>query len=265
MSSKIVLLTFADNENRIARITLNRPQARNALSQDMLVALKQAITEVNAIDTVRAVVIDANGPGFCAGHDLKEMAAHRQDGDEGRAYYEQLFAVCSDFMLEIVKSPKIFIAQIDGIATAAGCQMVAACDMAIASESARFGVNGISSGLFCSTPMVSLSRNAGRKRAMELLTTGALMSAQEALTAEIINRVVSADELSAAVLTMAQAVAEKPAKVLALGKQAFYAQLEMPLADAYEHTSKVITENMMMDDAKEGICAFIEKRQPNWN
>ena len=265
MSEKIVLLNFVDSAKRIARITLNRPKARNALSEEMLVHLQRAVDEVDQIDSVRAVIIDANGPGFCAGHDLKEMTAHRDDGDEGQAYYERLFSLCSTFMLSIVQSPKIFVAQIDGIATAAGCQMVAACDMAIASDNARFGVNGISSGLFCSTPMVSLSRNAGRKRAMELLTTGALMSAQEALGAEIINRVTSPGALNKAVMDMASAIAAKPAKVLALGKQAFYAQLEMPLADAYAHTSKVITENMMMDDAKEGICAFIEKRQPNWD
>jgi len=265
MSNEIVLLNFVDEAKRIARLTLNRPKARNALSEDMLIHLQGAVDDVNKIDSVRAVIIDANGPGFCAGHDLKEMTAHRDDDDEGRAYYERLFALCSTYMLSIVQSPKIFIAQIDGIATAAGCQMVAACDMAIASDDGRFGVNGISSGLFCSTPMVSLSRNAGRKKAMELLTTGALMSAHEALEAEIINRVVSPDELDHAVMDMANAIAAKPAKVLALGKQAFYAQLEMPLSDAYAHTSKIITENMMMDDAKEGICAFIEKRQPHWD
>lgn len=257
----LVLLSRADG---VATLTLNRPKARNALSEAMLEAVAGAIQTVNSDDNLRVVVVSHNGPGFCAGHDLKEMNDHRADADGGRGYYERLFATCSDLMMSVVASPKIFIARIDGIATAAGCQLVAACDMAIASDHARFGVNGINAGLFCSTPMVSLSRNAGRKKAMELLTTGHLMSAQEAVEAGIINKSVSSDQLDAEIATMAEAVAAKPAHVLALGKQAFYRQLEMPLADAYAHTSKVITENMMMDAANEGICAFIEKRSPNW-
>jgi enoyl-CoA hydratase/carnithine racemase len=262
MSEPLVLLSSA---NGIAHMTLNRPQARNALSEDMLAAIKEAIDTVNGDPNLRVVVIDANGPGFCAGHDLKEMNAHRADEDAGKAYFEKLFATCCDVMLAVVESPKIFIAKIHGIATAAGCQLVAACDMAIASDIARFGVNGINAGLFCSTPMVSLSRNAGRKAAMELLTTGQLMGAEEAERANIINRVVACDDLDSEVDQMAEAVAAKPAAVLALGKQAFYQQLEMPLEQAYAHTSKVIAENMMMEDAREGICAFIEKRQPNWD
>ena len=265
MPDQLVLLSSAPGSDGIATMTLNRPKARNALSQDMLKALQDTIATINADENLRAVIVCANGPGFCAGHDLKEMTAHRDDDDGGRAYYEKLFAACSEVMLSIVRSPKIFIAQIDGIATAAGCQLVAACDMAIASDHARFGVNGINAGLFCSTPMVSLSRNAGRKAAMELLTTGHLMSADEAAQAGVINRSVSADALAAEVNAMASAVAAKPARVLALGKQAFYRQLEMPLEQAYAHTSKVITDNMMMPAAKEGICAFIEKRQPDWD
>lgn len=253
------------HHHAIARITLNRPAARNALSQEMLSQLNSAIVQVNQISSVCAVILDANGPGFCAGHDLKEMTAHRDDEDGGKAYYDKLFADCSKMMLAIVQSPKIFIAKVDGIATAAGCQLVGACDMAIASSEARFGVNGISSGLFCSTPMVSLSRNVGRKKAMELLTTGALMSALDAVSAELLNRVVEPADLEASVVETAQAVASKPASVLALGKKAFYAQLEMPLEEAYQYTSKVISDNVMMDEAKEGICAFIEKRKPNWD
>jgi len=261
MTEPLVLLSSGDG---IATLTLNRPQARNALSEDMLTALKSTIQSIDSDENLRVVIVEGNGPGFCAGHDLKEMNGHRQDDDGGRGYFERLFAACSDVMLSIVQSPKIFIAKIDGIATAAGCQLVAACDMAIASDHARFGVNGINAGLFCSTPMVSLSRNAGRKAAMELLTTGHLMSAPEAANAGVINKFVSTDQLDEAVATMANAVAEKPASVLALGKQAFYRQLEMPLDEAYAHTSKVITDNMMMDAACEGISAFIEKRKPEW-
>ena len=262
MTEQIVDLSRA---NGIATLTLNRPKARNALSEDMLAALKSTMQDINSDENLRVVIVEGNGPGFCAGHDLKEMNNHRQDEDGGRDYFERLFAACSDLMLSIVQSPKIFIAKVDGIATAAGCQLVAACDMAIASDHARFGVNGINAGLFCSTPMVSLSRNAGRKAAMELLTTGHLMSASEASKAGVINKAVASDQLDAAVESMASAVAAKPASVLALGKQAFYRQLEMPLDQAYAHTSKVITDNMMMDAAREGICAFIEKRQPEWN
>lgn len=257
----LVLLSTADG---IATMTLNRPNARNALSEAMLGAIACTIQTVNSDDSLRVVVISHNGPGFCAGHDLKEMNNHRADADGGRGYYERLFAACSDLMMSVVSSPKIFIARIDGIATAAGCQLVAACDMAIASDHARFGVNGINAGLFCSTPMVSLSRNAGRKAAMELLTTGRLMSAQEAVEAGVINKSIPGDQLDDEINQMASAVAAKPASVLALGKQAFYRQLEMPLADAYAHTCQVITENMMMDVANEGISAFIDKRSPNW-
>ncbi len=265
MTEKNEPLVLLSSQNGIATITLNRPKARNALSEAMLAAIAGAIDTVNNDETLRVVVVTHNGPGFCAGHDLKEMNSHRDDDDGGRAYYERLFSACSDLMMSVVQSPKIFVARVDGIATAAGCQLVAACDMAIASDHARFGVNGINAGLFCSTPMVSLSRNAGRKAAMELLTTGHLMSADEAVKAGVINRAVASDQLDEEVSKMANAVAAKPASVLALGKQAFYQQLEMPLAQAYAHTSKVITDNMMMDAANEGICAFIEKRSPNWD
>lgn len=260
-TDQLVLLSQKDG---IATMTLNRPAARNALSEAMLEAISAAIETVNAEDGLRVVIVSHNGPGFCAGHDLKEMNNHRDDDDGGHAYYQRLFAVCSDLMMSVVQSPKIFIARVDGIATAAGCQLVAACDMAIASDQARFGVNGINAGLFCSTPMVSLSRNAGRKAAMELLTTGRLMSAKEAVKAGVVNQTATSENLDEEINKMATLVAAKPASVLALGKQAFYRQLEMPLDEAYAHTSKIITDNMMMDAANEGICAFIEKRHPNW-
>ena len=265
MSDHVNEIVLLSRKDAIATITLNRPKARNALSEAMLAAIASTIADINQDEKLRTVIVSHNGPGFCAGHDLKEMNNHRADDDGGRAYYDRLFATCSDVMMSIVKSPKIFIARIDGIATAAGCQLVAACDMAIASDHARFGVNGINAGLFCSTPMVSLSRNVGRKAAMELLTTGHLMSAQEAVDAGVINRAVASDQLDTEITNMATAVAAKPASVLALGKQAFYRQLEMPLAEAYAHTSKVIADNMMMDAANEGINAFIEKRSPDWD
>ena len=257
-----VRMTSADG---IAVLTLNRPNAFNALSEMMLDALVAAISTAENDPGTRVVIITHEGPGFCGGHDLKEIHAHRRDADHGRAYYDRLLAACADMMAGIVASPKIFIARIDGIATAAGCQLVAACDMAIASETSRFGVNGINAGLFCSTPMVALSRNAPRKLVMELLTTGRLMTAEEAVQASLINRAVPAGELGAAVNEMAGAIAAKPASVLALGKQAFYRQLEMPLTEAYAHTSEVITRNLMMDEAREGIAAFIEKRKAEWD
>lgn len=262
MENQPVLLNI---QERIATLSLNRPQARNALSSEMLDAICSAIEEINGNENVRAVIVDARGPGFCGGHDLKQMTGYRSDDDGGRARFEQLFASCSTMMQAIVNSPKIFIARVHGIATAAGCQLVGACDMAVAEEGARFGVNGINAGLFCSTPMVSLSRNVGRKSAMELLTTGSMINAQQAQQAGLVNKVVAAEMLDETVQEMASAVAAKPAAVLALGKQAFYRQLELPLDQAYDFASKVITDNIMLDEAQEGIGAFIEKRQPNWD
>ncbi len=257
-----VLLSHVDGG--VLRLTLNRPRQRNPLSQAMLAALTEALQQAAADKTVRAIIIDAEGPGFCGGHDLKEMTAHRGDADGGKAYFEQTFHACATLMQAIVGHPKVIVAQVQGIATAAGCQLVAACDLAVASTEARFGVNGINSGLFCSTPMVALSRNIARKRAMALLTLGELMSAEEAEQAGLVNRVVAPGELEQAADDMAARLAARPGAVLALGKQAFYRQLEMPLDSAYDFTGKVIVENMLMDDAVEGIGAFIDKREPKW-
>ena len=248
----------------VARLVLNRPNQRNALNQALLDRLNGEIAAISADDSVRAVIIAANGPGFCGGHDLREMTDHRGDSDGGRAYYEALFASCSKMMLAIANSPKVFIAEVQGTATAAGCQLVAASDLAVASDKARFGVNGVDSGLFCSTPMVALSRNLGRKKAMELLTLGRLMSAEEARQAGLVNDVVAAEALTEATRTVASTLAQKSRAVLALGKKAFYEQLSMPLEEAYRHTSQTIVDNMMMDDAREGICAFLEKRKARW-
>jgi enoyl-CoA hydratase/carnithine racemase len=252
------------DDGGIARLVLNRPAQRNALDQALLERLAGAIAAVSADDSVRAVIIAANGPGFCGGHDLREMTDHRNDPDGGRDYYEALFASCSAIMQAIIGSPKVFVAEVHGIATAAGCQLVATCDLAVASSQARFGGNGVDSGLFCTTPMVALSRNLGRKKAMELLTLGRLISAEEALQSGLINQVVAPEALQQTARDIAAILAQKSRAVLALGKQAFYQQLAMPLEDAYRHTSKIIVDNMMMADAQEGICAFLEKRKARW-
>jgi enoyl-CoA hydratase/carnithine racemase len=249
----------------VARLTLMQGARRNPLSMAMLDQIVEALEDAAGDTDVRAVVIAGQTPGFCGGHDLKEMTAHRTDEDGGRAFYEALFARCSQMMQAIVAHPKIIIAEVNGIATAAGCQLVAACDMAVAASSAQFGVNGINSGLFCSTPMVALSRNIGRKRAMELLTTGAMLNAHEAMVAGIVNRICRDEELTETTMKLADKLVERSQAVLALGKRAFYEQIEMPLDQAYVHTSKAIVDNMMMDDAKEGIGAFLEKRVPEWS
>jgi enoyl-CoA hydratase/carnithine racemase len=248
----------------VLRLTLNRPNERNALSSNLLGALFQAIERAGANDAVRAVVIAANGPGFCAGHDLKEITAHRGDPDGGRRFYEELFANCTRLMTAIRRSPLVFIAEVGGAATAAGCQLVASCDMAVASTLARFGVNGIDSGLFCSTPMVAVARNLPHKLAMELLTTGRLMSAEEAKSAGLVNRVVEPEALSNETDALAARLAKQSRAVLALGKQAFYAQIEMGFDDAYAFTERVIVDNLMMVDAEEGIAAFLARRPPVW-
>jgi len=258
-------LLSAENTGSILRLTLMRGAQRNPLSTAMLDAMVAALEAAASDKSVRAIVIAGEAPGFCGGHDLKEMTSHRSDTDGGRAFYEALFARCSEMMQMIVAHPKIVIAEVNGIATAAGCQLVAACDMAVAGASARFGVNGINSGLFCSTPMVALSRNVGRKRAMELLTTGALMNADEAMAAGIVNQVCADDDLATVTGQLAAKLVERSPAVLALGKKAFYEQLEMPLDQAYRHTSQVIVDNMMMKDAQEGIGAFLEKRKPEWS
>jgi enoyl-CoA hydratase/carnithine racemase len=246
------------------RITLNRPNERNALSSVLLGALLQAIERAGANDAVRAVVIAANGPGYCAGHDLKEITAHRGDPDGGRRFYEELFASCTRLMTAIRRSPLVFIAEVGGTATAAGCQLVASCDMAVASTLARFGVNGIDSGLFCSTPMVAVARNLPHKLIMELLATGRLMSAEEAKSAGLVNRVVDPEALRNETDALAARLAKRSRAVLALGKRAFYAQIEMGFDDAYALTERVIVDNLMMADAEEGIAAFLARRAPVW-
>jgi enoyl-CoA hydratase/carnithine racemase len=248
----------------VAVLTLNRPKIRNTLSEAMLSALSEAFTAIANDHKVRAVVITAKGPAFSGGHDLKELTARRTDPDGGRAYFREIMLTCSAMMQQIVHLPQPVIAAVQGTATAAGCQMVASCDLAVASEAAKFGVSGINAGLFCSTPMAPLSRNVARKHAMEMLLTGDLISAQDAFRIGLVNRVVpAASELDAA-LALARKIAGKSAHVVKIGKQAFYRQLEMGLDEAYRYTAEVMVENMMARDAEEGISAFVEKRAPKW-
>ena len=248
----------------IAVLTLNRPAARNSLSAAMIASLHAELDEIRNDKAVRGVVIAANGPAFSAGHDMKELTARRTDPDRGRAFFAEMMNACSAMMQAIVHLPKPVVASVQGIATAAGCQLVASCDMAIASDDARFATSGIDNGLFCSTPMVALSRNVSRKHAMEMLMTGEPISAQRAVDIGLINHVVPAGHERDAAIALAQKVARKSAYAIRLGKQAFYRQAEMNLADAYRFTAEVMTENMMAFDAKEGIGAFLEKREPKW-
>jgi len=248
----------------IGVLTLNRPAARNSLSETLIGELHAALDEVASDSTVRAVVIAANGPVFSAGHDLKELTARRADADRGRAYFAHMMTICSAMMQAIVKLPKPVIAAVEGVATSAGCQLVASCDLAVASDQATFATPGVDIGLFCSTPMVALSRNVSRKQAMEMLLTGEPISAERAREIGLINRVVTAGTERDAAIALAEQIAGKSAHTVKIGKAAFYRQAEMNLADAYHFAAEIMTENMMARDAEEGIGAFIAKREPKW-
>ena len=246
-------------EEGVLRLTLNRPAARNALSAAMMTALGEGLARAARDKAVRVVVIAGAGPAFCAGHDLRELRA-----DARRETYEAIFAQCSELMLAIVRLPKPVIAEVHGIATAAGCQLVASCDLAVAAEEARFATPGVNIGLFCSTPMVALSRAVGRKEAMEMLLTGRLVDGQSARAMGLVNRVVPRAELSAATMALAREIAGKSALTVKIGKEAFYRQVELDLGAAYRYTAEVMTTNMLTRDAAEGIDAFLEKRPPAW-
>jgi enoyl-CoA hydratase/carnithine racemase len=248
----------------IAVVTLNRPAARNSLSEAVIAGLHAALNEIGDDKNIRALVIAANGPAFSAGHDMKELTARRSDPDRGRAYFAQVMNACSAMMQAVVHLPQPVIAAVQGVATAAGCQLVASCDLAVASEEASFATPGVDIGLFCSTPMVALSRNVPRKQAMEMLLTGEPIPATTARDIGLVNRVVAAGTEREAAIALAQKVALKSAYTVKLGKTAFYRQAEMSLADAYRYAAEVMTENMMARDAEEGIGAFIEKREPKW-
>jgi len=258
------LILLREDVGDIAILTLNRPRTLNSLSEDMLEALGDALTAIAHDRTVRAVILAANGPAFSAGHDLKELQRHRSDEDKGRSYFKHVFATCGAMMQQIVALPQPVIAAVQATATAAGCQLVASCDLAVASRAAKFATSGINVGLFCSTPMVALSRNVQRKAAMEMLLTGEMISAKRAEAIGLINRVVAPGHEREEALKLAKIIAAKSSIALKLGKTAFYRQLPMSLAEAYEYISGVMLENLLARDAEEGMNAFIDKRPPKW-
>ena len=248
----------------VTRLVMNATERLNALSDEMLAALHTSLDEIANDRSIRAVIISGNGKAFCAGHDLKQMTTGRQAEDGGRAYFKDLFDRCAAMMARVQSLPQPVIAQVHGIATAAGCQLVATCDLAIAAQGTKFGVNGVNIGLFCSTPMVALSRNIGRKQAFEMLTTGAFIEAERAGTLGLINRVVAAEALENEAIALAKTVASKLGTAVKIGKKAFYNQIEMNVADAYAYTGDVMVENMLDRDTSEGIAAFLDKRDPTW-
>jgi enoyl-CoA hydratase/carnithine racemase len=260
-----VLVESERRDGTTLLLTLARPEARNSLSEAMLAALQAAIDAAAADTGVRAVVIAGGGPAFSAGHDLRELAQHRSDLDGGRAFTERLMRACSNLMQSLVRAPKPVIAAVEGVATAAGCQLVASCDLAVASETARFATPGVNIGLFCSTPMVALSRNVPRKRAMEMLLLGDMLSAPEAAEHGLVNRVVAPGAALEMALDLARTVASKPPMTIAIGKEAFYRQVEMGLAEAYDYAARVMVENMMHAESREGIGAFLERRVADWS
>ena len=248
----------------ILRLTMNNLDQKNALSESMISILKDELEDASTDQSIRVIVLAANGNVFCSGHDLKEITSARGNQDTGHAYFQRLFDHCSILMQLIVNSPQPVIAEVDGIATAAGCQLVASSDLAIASTESKFATPGVNIGLFCSTPMVALSRNVQKKNAMEMLLTGDFINAEKAKEIGLINNVVEKDDLSEEVNILAEKIASKSSMTVSIGKRAFYAQAEMDLSEAYKHTSKIMSDNLLKDDAKEGIDAFIEKRKPDW-
>jgi enoyl-CoA hydratase/carnithine racemase len=258
------LILLREDIEGVAVLTLNQPQTRNSLSEATLEALGDALTAIAHDGAVRVVVLAANGPAFSAGHDLKELNRHRSNGDRGRAYFKHIMTMCSTMMQQIVTLPQPVIAAVQGTATAAGCQLVASCDLAVASRAAKFATPGVNIGLFCSTPMVALARNVSRKHAMEMLLTGEPISAERAERIGLVNRVVAAGREREEAVNLARSIAGKSALTVKIGKEGFYRQLEMPLTEAYEYVSGVMVENMLARDAEEGIGAFIEKREPKW-
>ena len=249
----------------VAHLRMNAPKRLNALSDEMLAALQDTLDELREDKSIRAVILSGAGKAFCAGHDLKEMTAGRQSEDGGAAYFKDLFERCSWVMQTLQTLPQPVIAQVHGIATAAGCQLVATCDMAIAAQDTKFGVNGVNIGLFCSTPMVALSRNISRKKAFEMLSTGTFLNADEAESAGLINRSVPLDRLAGETDELAVIIASKLGTAVKFGKRAFYEQIQMPVSQAYEFTGNVMVKNMLNPDTEQGIAAFLEKRPPTWN
>jgi len=258
------LINIFAQDNGILRITLDDEGNKNALSEVMISELTEAISEAKNNKDVKVIIIASTGNVFCSGHNLKEITAARNNNDEGASYFKNLFELCSSLMQLIVSCPKPVIAEVGGIATAAGCQLVASCDLAISSDTAQFATPGVNIGLFCSTPMVALSRNVSKKEAMKMLLTGDMINAVEAKRISLINDYVSEDKLEESVNSLARKISNKSLMTIKTGKEAFYKQYEMSLSDAYEYTSMVMVQNTLRDDAKEGITSFIEKRDPNW-
>ena len=250
--------------NGVYRLTLNDAKKRNALSEEMMAKLKSSLTDATDNKSIIVIIIAGNGPAFCSGHDLKQMTAGRDNDDQGLAYFKKVFASCSELMQMIVEHPKPIIAEVSGVAAAAGCQLVACCDLAVAGRSARFITPGVNIGLFCSTPMVALSRNVSNKAAMEMLLTGEMVSADKAEHIGLINRVTDDADLEQETTALAELIASKSSLTLKIGKEAFYKQKDMPLSEAYDFASKVMVDNMLEHDAKEGIGSFLEKRKPKW-
>ena len=261
-TKKILLKDKIDNG--ILRLTLNNSKNQNTLSELMIDLLKKAFSDAATDQSIKVIILAANGPIFCAGHDLKEITEARKSQDSGTDYFKQLFDSCSELMQMIVSNPKPVIAEVDGIATAAGCQLVASCDLALATNDSKFATPGVNIGLFCSTPMVALSRNVAKKHAMEMLLTGDMIDSINAKAIGLINNHVSKDLLMEKTLSIANKIANKSAMTVKMGKQAFYIQSELELSEAYKYTSKIMVENMLKEDAKEGIDAFINKRNPQW-
>ena len=258
------LILLREDIDGIAILTLNQPQSRNSLSEAMLEALSDALTAIAHDKSVRVLIISADGPAFSAGHDLKELNRHRSDPDRGRAYFTRIMKQCSAMMQQIVNLPQPVIAAVQATATAAGCQLVASCDLAVASRTAKFATPGVNIGLFCSTPMVALARNVSRKHAMEMLLTGEMISAEHAQQIGLVNHVVAPSKEREEALKLARKIGDKSALTVQIGKEGFYKQLEMPLVQAYDYVSEIMVENMLARDAEEGIKAFIEKRDPKW-
>lgn len=257
-------ILLSRREGAVEILTLNRPEARNCLSEALLNALADKISEAGQSSDIKAIIITANGAVFSSGHDIKELTAHRDDADGGLAYYQKTFDLSSRLMTGIVRCPKPVIAAVTGTATAAGSQLVATCDLAVAGDDSQFCTPGVHIGLFCSTPMVALSRNVGRKRAMEMLLLGEMISAQDAAQFGLINRVLPRDKVLDEAMAMAGKIAGKSSAAIKIGKEVFYTQVEEPLGEAYETAARAMAENMMIADAEEGLDAFLTKRPPHW-
>jgi len=258
------ILKIDQTQTGVLRLILNDPDNKNALSDQMMHQLHQCISDASSNNSVKVIIIAAVGDVFCSGHNLKDITKARANADDGKEYFSDLFDLCSSLMQMITTCSKPVIAEINGVATAAGCQLVASCDLAIASDQSKFATPGVNIGLFCSTPMVALSRNVSKKDSMKMLLTGDMVDAAEAKRISLINDHVSAEKLNDSVMHLAEKIATKPLSTVQIGKEAFYRQYEMSLSEAYEFTSKVMTENSLADDAKEGINSFLEKRDPIW-